>query len=207
MAVSRETQWSREYKNKDGGDCFLDSRFRDGSASITLVQLKHDWTDWQDHEKIDFAQSFVHYRGRHRTKILRFLIVNGDHNVWSAIAASVAISLSAEESVPFLSGCSETCDIGRGANYFQALSLTGSPEAVNVLRPCLERIWESPDLLEAEPFCNFTAFDAIWCIDALFRLGEPLDSLRDRYETLKTHPSMGEDVMKWLSGHFEQRKA
>ncbi len=206
MTVARETRWSREYHNADQSESFLDSRFRDGSASITLDELTRDWPAWTNHEKVDFCQSFIHYQGRQRAKILRFLMCDGNHYVWSVIAASVARTLPIKESLPFLRECCEDCDIGRGANYFQALWLTESPEAVGILWPSLDRIWDSPDLLKPNTFCNLTTFDAIWCIDALVRLDEPVSSLRDRYETLKTHPTMQEDAVKWLSEHFEHKE-
>lgn len=203
MTVVRETRWSREYRNAEDGGRLRDSRFRDGSASISLNQLSHDWPDWSDYEKIDFCQSFVHYHGRQRAGILRFLMRNGKQDSWSAIVASIATTLPSKETIPFLRECCESCNIGRGSNFFQALWLTKSPEAVGILWSALDRIWDSPDLLKPDEFCNFAAFDAIWCIDALVRLGEPLDSLRDRYETLKTHPTMHSEVVHWLSEHFE----
>lgn len=201
--IVRETRWSREFQSPDKRECFLDSRFRDGSASITLSELRRDWATWTDHEKADFSQSFVHYQGRRRCQILRFLMRNGNHSVWSAIAASVASSLPINESLPFLRECCKSSETGCSANYYQALWLTGSPEAVGVLWTALDRIWASPDLMTPDSFCNFTAFDAIWCIDALIRLGDPLDSLRDPYEKLKMHPTMRGDAVRWLSEHFE----
>ncbi|MFO7906349.1 MAG: hypothetical protein ACQESR_30950 [Planctomycetota bacterium] len=168
-----------------------------------MSELRRDWATWTDHEKADFSQSFVHYQGRRRCQILRFLMRNGNHSVWSAIAASVASSLPINESLPFLRECCKSSETGCSANYYQALWLTGSPEAVGVLWTALDRIWASPDLMTPDSFCNFTAFDAIWCIDALIRLGDPLDSLRDPYEKLKMHPTMRGDAVRWLSEHFE----
>jgi len=207
MTVARETRWSREYQSADNSERFLDSRFRDGSASITLSELTREWPEWTQSEKLEFAQAFVHYQGRQRAKIVRFLMRNGDHHVWSTIAASVATTLSPKESLPFLRECCETCDIGRGANYFRALWLTRSSEAVPILWRCLDRIWKSRELFEPDSFCNFTTFDAIWCIDALVRLQEPLESLRDRYERLKAHPTMREYALRWLSEHFESKES
>ena len=176
------------------------------AASVTLAELTRDWSRWTETEKVDFAQSFEGYQGRNRQKILRFLMQNGDHYVWSAIALAVATTFPPKESLPFLRNCSETCDVGQGSNYFQALWLTKSPEAVGIIRQCFDRVWHSPDLMFPAAFCNYTAWDAIWCIDALLRLGEPPESFRVQYEALKAHPTMGVTVEKRLSEHFDDRK-
>jgi hypothetical protein len=204
MTLVRETRWSRDYRNADGSERFMDSRFRDGTASITLDKIRRDWNHWSEHERIDFSQSYVHCQAADRADIVRFLIVNASHSVWSCTAATIAMILPSEESLPFLQQCCETCDVGSGANYFQALWLTKSPSAIKVLYTSLDRIWNAPDLMEPDRFCNFIAFDAIWCIDALLRLGEDPEVLRDRYNTLKTHPTMRERAIKWLAEYFEQ---
>lgn len=200
----RETRWWREYKSPDDGTLFFDSRFRDGSASINLDALTREWPSWNQHERLDFSLAFCHCQCDDRSAILRFLMRNADHDVSSTIASSIALALPTEESLPFLQKCCTSCDVGRGANYFQALWMTRSPKALPILKASLDRIWNSPDLQKTDEFCNFTAFDAIWCIDALVRVGTPVASLRDRYETLLSHPTMQGQTIQWLSTHFEE---
>lgn len=204
MKIVRETPWSREYRGKDDKTAFIVSRFRDGSCSITLDELRRKWPDWPLSEKVDFSQSFNHFQGEGRADIFRFLMKQSEHDVWSAIAGVVAITLPVGEVLPFLRNCCETCEVGRGSNYFQALWFAKSPDALGILQTSLDRIWKSPDLMKPEEFCNFIAFDAIWCIDALLRLGESTESLKSHYETLKRHPSMSPQVTQWLSSYFEK---
>lgn len=58
--------------------------------------------------------------------------------------------------------------------------------------------------MKHDPFCNWVTNDAIWCVDALVRLGEPRESLSIYYQMLKTHSSMGSQAQQWLGEHFEK---
>src|SRR5947208_1670622 len=58
MKLVRETRWRREYRQEGMEGGYHISRFADGSASITLAQLKAEWPGWSSWEKQDFAQEF-----------------------------------------------------------------------------------------------------------------------------------------------------
>ncbi|WP_203546990.1 hypothetical protein, partial [Roseiconus lacunae] len=202
--LTRETQWSREYQHPDGTNALLDSRFRDRSATISYHQLSTDWASWSDAEKLDFCQSFCHYRGRNFAKMLRFIVNNGNDLVWSTIAMPVAMTLPTNEAVAFLCDRIENSEIGTRANYFQGCWITKSNDTVPTLNDAINQIWRSPELMVPHSFCNWVTHDAIWCIDALVRLGEPKEQLLDHYNQLSRHPTMGTQAVKWLAEHFNQ---
>jgi hypothetical protein len=123
-----------------------------------------------------------------RRDILRYLIRSGDWEHHATLALPIAIHLPPEESVPILKQWCQTARIGKGANFFQALGMTESDDAAEVLQWCLARIWASPDLMDHADFCNWTAYDAICCMAALLRLGVDAGSLRPQFDQLKAHP-------------------
>jgi hypothetical protein len=131
------------------------SHFSDGDATITLDELRRDWHNWPALERIDFCQSFCNSaRVPERVDILRFIVAHGEHDSWSAIALSVAQELPLEESLPVLRLWCQTCEVGCGANYYQAVALTGDPEAHALLKKCFERTWQSSRLLDTTDSFN-----------------------------------------------------
>tara|TARA_R110002111_G_scaffold110775_1_gene170477 strand:- start:223 stop:891 length:669 start_codon:yes stop_codon:yes gene_type:complete len=202
--LARETRWSKEYQHPDGTNALLDSRFRDRSATISYRQLSTEWASWSDAEELDFCQSFCHYRGRNFAKMLRFIMDNGNDSVWSTIAMPVAMTLPTNEAVAFLCNRIENSEIGSRANYFQGCWITQSSDTIPTLNDAINQTWRSPKLMLPGSFCNWVTHDAIWCIDALARLGEPKEQLLDRYKQLSRHPTMGSQAVKWLAEHFGQ---
>ncbi len=206
MSLYDESRWSREYRSADGRRRRSESRFLDGTATVTLSELEAEWPRWNQHERLDFCNAFS--RGHDASDcadILRFLMKNGDHIIWSTIANKVAMTLPQSETVPFLKLCWLNGTIGHCANYLQALALTKTPDALNVLRDCFSQIWNTDGLLADAVFCNRIAFDAIWCIVQMMELGENPQSLRSAYENLKVHPSerTREYAKKLLAEWFE----
>src|SRR5262245_60424430 len=123
--LDRETRWSRHYSKKpERRQHYGESRFMDGSATITLAELEAHWSEWPDHERMDFSHAFGTWGQKvpERLAILRFLVANGDHqHCWWAIALPVGRELPPEESVPILRRWCESAEVGSAANYFQAI--------------------------------------------------------------------------------------
>src|SRR5688572_793689 len=108
--VIHESRWSRLYaKASKPKHQYGESRFMDGSAMITLDELKRDWHKWPENEQIDFCQSFVWAKIPERNDILRFIVANGNHHAWAAVALQVATDLPAHESIPALRAWCELC--------------------------------------------------------------------------------------------------
>ena len=54
MKLVRETRWHREYALEEPNHLFQESKFADGSASVTLEELEKEWPTWSEWERIDF---------------------------------------------------------------------------------------------------------------------------------------------------------
>jgi hypothetical protein len=131
----KETRWTREYATADKRCRYLESRFLDGTATIERSELADEWKNWTDAEKLDFCQSFSCADVPEAEEILRFIIANGDHHTWSVIASNVASVLPTAESVTAIKGWCESCqNVVPSANYFQALAMTGDPQAHETLK-------------------------------------------------------------------------
>lgn len=206
MSLDSETRWSRHYRSADGRFGHFESRFHDGTATVTLGELQAEWPRWNERERHDFCQAFA-FGGEvlGRENILRFLVRHADHRTHSTIALGVARWLPGREAVPILKEWCLIGEIGRCANYFQALALTKDAAALDFLRECFRRIWNSEGLMAAADFQNWIALDAMWCIKHMVELGDDAGTLRPAYETLKTHPCEGtrKQTQAWLSEQFE----
>jgi hypothetical protein len=209
MKQSRETRWSRIDVSSDGKFTHFRSKFLDGSASITLAELKEAWPGWNEEERFDFCNA-VSCGGdiAEIVEILCFLINQSDRLIRMTIALSVATHLPSEESVPVLKKWCLTDEVGHCANYFQALYETYHPDVLPFLRNCFRRIWVSEGLMAETDFVNQIAFDAVCCLQIMLQLGEDICLCRNAYETLKHHPDAGtrEQARRQLSRYFEQRK-
>ncbi len=164
-----------------------------------------DWGKWSPSEQLDFANSFRWCKTPEREDILRFLIQGGDHSIWSTIALQVAKKLPTEESVPVIAQWAKSCRVGRGANYYQAIARTNSPEAHSILKDAYECILGTDGLMAPADFCNWIACDLISCIQSLLELDENPNAFRGIYDKLKHHSteSAQYQVRRRLAKYFE----
>jgi hypothetical protein len=208
MSLETETRWSRSYRSADGHFSSFRSRFLDGTATVTLAELKTEWPRWKDHERLDFCCAFACGADvPERDDILRFLIGHSQTNdcVRMTIALNVAMYLPAKEAVPVLEDWCLMSDVGQCANFFQALAITKDRNALTFLRNCFQRVWNSEGMMATADFQNWTAYDAVCCMKHMLELGEDTVPLRSAYETLKLHPCAGTRgaTQRWLSEYFE----
>src|SRR4051812_23771852 len=189
MKLVRETRWYREYRQEGIEAIYVESRFRDGSASITLAELEAEWSGWSSWQRQDLAQQFCFAsRPPEHLGIVRFMMRHGDVSTWSAIASAVVHWLPHEESVPFILHAYSVCDPTKAANIVQALAKTGLPEAHKILRSHLATLWAHPDLMKHDRKMNHIASGAIFCLRHLLALGELPEEFRWQYEILLNHP-------------------
>jgi hypothetical protein len=188
MKLVRETRWRRDYRQEGMDATRIESRFQDGSASITLSELEAEWPAWSSWERLDFAQQFRTSGSPDGIEILRFMMRHGDTKIWSAIASAVVYRLPQEESAPFVLHAYSVCDPTEAGNILQALAKTGLPEAHKILRNHLAILWANPDLLRQDRKMNHVASAAIFCLSHLLALGEPPGEFRSQYEILLNHP-------------------
>src|SRR6058998_1960129 len=116
MKLSRETRWHREYALEEPKAFYMESKFADGSASITLAELEREWPTWSDWERIDFCQEVGSATFAHLPDILRFVMQHGKMEHWSAIATYVVAHIPADEAILFLLETSSRCELGHAAN-------------------------------------------------------------------------------------------
>jgi hypothetical protein len=202
-----ETRWTRTYAVGEKSQ-YVQSRFQDGDATITLAELEREWPTWSLLERIDFCQSYCNSaRMPERADVLRFVVAHGDHICWPAIALSVARELPLEEAMPALRSWCLTCQIGRGANYYQAVAHTGDPQAHELLKRCLGRTWGSDGLLDDGDSLNWTGYDAVCCLQHLLELGEDPEQYRAQYDALNTHTrqNVREYTQRWLARYFASK--
>ena len=204
MKLRRETRWHREYEMEEPGHFFHESRFRDGSATITLPELKEQWGGWSDRERIDFCQELREAGCQEFPDVLRFIMANGEPQHWSGIALYIVRRLPADETIPFLLDAYPKFDSHRASNIIQALAMCGAPEAHKILRHHLQKLWAYPDLFTEAKHINVTAAAAIHCLQHLLDLGEPAEEFRDKYEALLRHPTKSnrQMVQNSLTKHF-----
>src|SRR5688572_19601313 len=141
LKLRRETHWYRVYDMEAPDHSFHESKFRDGSATITLAELKKEWPTWSDWERTDFCQEVCEPGCRDMPEVLQFVMAQGEPRHWAAIALKVVYHLPADETIPFLLNACEKSDPEHLSNIMQALAKSGAPEAHNVLRDHLSRLW------------------------------------------------------------------
>lgn len=188
MELVNETRWSRHYSMEELQTKLFESKFADGSATISLEELTREWPGWSNNERMDFCQAVTQARFEHLPEILRFIMVEGNYEAWSAIANSVVKLLPAEVSVPFICNACLKAPVGKGAKFFQALAVSRAPEAIPTLHKCLDRAWADPHLLKDDSLFDWAAYDATCCLEYLLQLGDKSPKLVEKYRILIQHP-------------------
>ena len=208
MKLVSETRWHREYALPEPGHFCRESKFFDGSASITLEELEREWPNWSEAERIDFCWSVGQalptgdgcgkkFQGAQTGKdvfsrlpdMLRFIMRQGNHRTWSAVALDIVRLLPKEESIPFLIMACRKCAMGEGGNLLQALAISGSPDARPMIRDCLDRLWQDKRMFQEEKHINHFAAEATHCIRYLLKLGDASPDLAEKCRALVNHPT------------------
>lgn len=187
MELVRETRWSLHYADPDMGLKLVQSKFADGSATITSEELEQEWPKWSSTEKNDFCHAINEAKLDCLPDIYRYIMKHGEVESWGAVAAWVVRRLPREETIPWIVDACLNCPIGKGEKLFQALELTEAPEALPTLRKCLDRAWQDPRILRGEGFFDEPAHDAVCCMECMLRLGDTSPDLADKYRTLSNH--------------------
>jgi hypothetical protein len=100
-----------------------------------------------------------------------------------------------------------SCEVGKGANYYQAVVHTHAPEAHVILKASFDRIWQSDALLDETNGWYWGAVDAIFCLQYLLELNHDAESYRFAYEKLKEHPAEGirRNAERYLDKYYINR--
>lgn len=204
MELVYETRWSRHYKDDDLDMRVCESKFADGSATITLDELSSGWNAWEAKERHDFCQAVTQARFSHLTDVLRYIINKGDFETWALVATAIVRNLPKDEAFSFISKICRTCPVGKGEPFYQALCFHRWPEAVGVLRDCLNRTWADRRLLSDEVVYDWVAHDATCLIEFLCQFGEKTPDLREKFRVLAQHPlnNSRQNAIHRLGPHF-----
>lgn len=205
MELVYETRWSRHYKDDDLQMRVVESKFADGSASISVRELAGEWEKWEPKEKHDFCQAVTQSRSDHLPDILRFIMKAGDTETWALVATAVVRNLPKGEAFSFISEACRNCPVGKGEPFYQALCFHRWPEAVPVLRECLQRTWADRRLLSEDSIYDWAAHDAVCLIEFLCQMGDRSPDLREKYKILSQHPlnNSRQNAIHRLSGYFK----
>jgi hypothetical protein len=188
MALSREREFSRVYTTPDGKSSFVQSRFVDGSASITLREVEERWPGWSGHERLDFCNAVRSSDGLDDLPgILRFVMREGEPTYVSTVASSVARSLPREEAFALLCDALQKASGEHTANLTQAVSHTKHPGAEKVLLEHLDALWGKSDLWDDDSFVNWRAYDVTCCIKHLLELGATPALFEEKVRRLAAH--------------------
>ena len=188
--LHRESRFSRSYHSNERNTSYGVSRFTDGSASITTVELERDWASWTKDLQIDFCQQCRDLFGQSDfPEMLRFVMQRGSFEHWAAIALTVAHRLPQQEAFDFLVRALRAAkDNARAANMTQAIAETKHPNADAALRSHLAATWAHPNLWDNNAnSLNSIAYDASACITRLIELGAFPADFAEQAQRLSQH--------------------
>jgi hypothetical protein len=185
----RETRWTRIYRSIDNRKSYHESKFKDGSASVTIEELRLHWHEWSKSEQLDFSHALAQLKREALPEILRFLIIHGDQGVLSNVASLIPYTLPSEEAIPFLLEQCMKSQPGEAGNFFQALAKTDYDQRIPFLKAHLQSLLDNPDCWEkGTKYFNDVANQVVYRIRDLIELGESKDQFVGVYERLREHP-------------------
>jgi hypothetical protein len=188
VPLDHESRFSRIYHSNERNTSYGVSRFTDGSASITAVELERDWTGWANELQIDFCQQCRSLFGQSDfPEMLRFVMQHGSLEHWGAIALPVAYHLPQQEAFDFLVQALQKAELGRTSNITQGIAATKHPSAETVLRKHLGLIWAHPALWDDSKFLNWVASDATNCITRLIEVGASPAEFAEQAQRIAQH--------------------
>ncbi len=202
--ILKETRWSCTYRNESKTLQYFESKFLDGSASITFEELIAEWPTWTDSDRFDFCSAIHCAPPENSADIFRFLAADKTEHVRSTIASCIARLLPSDESIPLLASWARTAPAGQRANYLQAIAHTSDSRAHAILADHFAILLKHPQLMDNAEWYNDIAMDLVWCIQNLLELETPTDDLQAAYEKLTLHPCdrVRSQVGRWLAKSF-----
>jgi hypothetical protein len=194
IPLAYETRFKRHYIiEKPGGVSHFDvSRFLDGGASITLDQLKNEWTTWPDADRADFCASMNELEligQKDYAQIVRFLLEHATCDILGGVVLRLPVrhTFSPDETFDLLVRVLQRATPGHAADVVRALALTQHANAEAMIRERLALVAADPATWDDANHYNGLASDAAYCIVNLFKLGVPTVELEDVVRQLCAH--------------------
>jgi hypothetical protein len=122
--------------------------------------------------------------------MLRFIMDVGDDGQKAGIVGLVAKKLPMEEAFSILEKSLADTPYYT-SNLIQAIAITKHPKAVALIHEHLASIWSRDDIWEDDSFLNWTATDALNCIEHLLELGESPTGFDAKVRALSEHICAG----------------
>jgi hypothetical protein len=205
MPLVKERRFARFYSSLEPKLSTQVSRFSDGSASISLEELRENWSNWSDADKRDFCSACSElHEHRDFADMLRFVMSHGDVWNWSSVANLVSHALPMEEAFSVLKTALERTSSMQG-NLIQAIALTKHPNSAPLIREHLAQIWTRAGLWADDSLLNWTAQDAILCIQYLIELGDNPADYEDKVRFLAEHVCARnrDSCSRWLHQYYD----
>jgi hypothetical protein len=205
MPLINERRFARFYSSQEPKLSTEVSRFSDGSASISLEELRENWSSWPLEDKRDFCSACGElHEHRDFPDKLRFVMSHGDMWNWSSVANLVSYALPMEEAFLVLKAALDQTSSMQG-NLIQAIALTKHPNAAPLIREHVAQIWTRAGLWADDSFLNWTAEDAIHSIEHLIELGDNPADYEDKVRSLAEHVCAGnrDSCSRWLHQYYD----
>lgn len=196
----KETRWSRVYERDDGSRS-IRSRFNMDGLSVTCDELQRMWSQWDERERLDFAQAFsekANFSDDDR-KSLEFLMTIGSDIVASAIAIEYAACPSKTAAFDLIVARLRNSKNVPRSNFFQALGRLADPRGVAVLEELRESLAAE---ITGEPTAIDTVIDYLSCCTALVLLTG--DSAYKRY--LEAYLQDDREVVRYAARIMIERR-
>jgi hypothetical protein len=175
-----------------GGQRSYRSKFSKSEFTVSKKSLQARWPFWSSKDRARFAGAFGFLQrpqlSRDDQEVLTFLMEEGDHQIWLAIALVVARHQDRTLALNFLTARIREA-VRPLANFYQALEKMSAHESVPVLRYALSKDREdvAKHVLLIAPADRFFYQDYLVCSATLFKLtGEEqyLEPIRE----MQVHP-------------------
>lgn len=198
--VIEEREWYRHYASPKHPSIY-ESKFATGEATITLADLLSRWPEWNEGERVQFAQAFKYKPelAGGDEQILDFLMRQGGEMLSSSIATMVAKLRDTKRAAGFLTDCLKAFPNTRG-NFLCALADLAAPETtpslLSVHKECADKVAEN-----ADDYGSIS--DLLYCSAALYRTTKEARYL-NIITSYSRHPekpvrSQAENALQWIS--------
>ena len=205
MPLIHDGRFAREYSSKEAKAAATISKFQDGTAAITIAQLRSEWIAWSQRDRHEFCSGCAWLLEQaDLPDMLRFVMSQPEPEYWSSVALAVAHYIPKDEAFALLRDALLRID-NHTANIAQGIAATKHADARPLLAKHLEQLWSHPDLWADDPFNNWRAFDATCCIANLLELGGQPGEYEAKVRALSKHVCTGnrESCGIFLHQHYE----
>jgi hypothetical protein len=162
----KETTWSRVYEGEHGS-MITRSKFRTDGLSVTFEHVKENWAQWNEMERLDFAQAYsakTAFSADDDRRILEFVMKGGSEIVASTLAVALAGCSGSENAFDLIvSQLMQSANVLKG-NFFQAIGKLGDKRGITVLEGFHEALAAG---VAKNPTANALVLDYLSCCTAL----------------------------------------